>query len=234
MSAGQYGALPSELLRNGKSQQAGRSRNAISSFITEIKESAVDRFVHHLFLSLVITLAGAVGVWAQEDSAPAEPAPTKDEPAKADPSKPLVSMMMTNTDEFFADLSAMMGKEKESKDALEKIHIVLDPFIDGLDPGNPAMNKNKPFGAVIYLEDSKLKTVFFFPVENMDEFLIGIDGVGILSKKDSGGFYKFLGTSMKVTPGKRRATSTSAPPRKSCSAVWRLRRNCSNRFGKEV
>jgi len=158
----------------------------------------VDRFVHHLFLSLVITLAGAAGAWAQEDSAPAESAPAdaapaKDEPANADPSKPLVSMMMTNADEFFADLTAMMGEDKEAEEALEKIHIVLDPFLTGGNKKNPAMNTTKPFGLVIYLEESKLKTVFFFPVENTEAFFSGFYDVGIDSKKESGGFYKISG-----------------------------------------
>ncbi|TWU14642.1 hypothetical protein CA54_35110 [Symmachiella macrocystis] len=161
------------------------------------------RIFHLMFASFVLVALAAPSVSAQEETpAPVTEAAAETQAAETEPaaaaepqgSGPLVTFMFTNANEFLADLKFLMGKGHDEDKALENLQLLLlDPYLVGLDPKNPPVPSDKPSGAVVYLEDAKLQTVLFFPVQNEAEFFDTISDVGIDNEEVGGGFYAISG-----------------------------------------
>ncbi|QDT50315.1 hypothetical protein Pan258_43720 [Symmachiella dynata] len=159
------------------------------------------RIFHLMFASFVLVALATPNVSAQEET-PATDAPAETQAAETESAaapepqgpRPLVTFMFTNANEFLADLKFLMGEGHDEDKALENLQLLLlDPYLVGLDPKNPPVPRDKPSGAVVYLEDAKLQSVLFFPVLNEAEFFDTISDVGIDNKEVGGGFYAISG-----------------------------------------
>lgn len=107
------------------------------------------------------------------------------------PVQPLVTVMITSQDEVFQDLKFILGEGKNGSKAYGKLKSLLwDEYIIGDDPKKPVMDTQKPAGAVLFLEKSKLKTIFFVPVKDVAMFFDTLADLGVTAKKEGGGFYK--------------------------------------------
>ncbi len=148
------------------------------------------RILSFLVASFVAAAVTAPMSLAQEA---ALPAPQTAVPGGQEP-RPLVTVMVTSADEFLNDLKFLMGEGPDAEKALENLEVLLlDPYLEGLNKDKPPMPRDKPSGAVVYLENDTLQSVLMFPVSHPGEFFDVISDVGVESAKESDEFYAISG-----------------------------------------